>query len=251
MTLIITELRNDGIVMVADSAVTFEETAPTGNRYGRVRTGVKKLQMIPYLHAGISMWGCGTIEDTNTDIWIEDFIDMNNSHGTSRPRTIPEFAERLMNKLNETAKDLNTPAGFHIAGFTEIKDRQLPTFFHTRNSDGLHGDYRLLGQFVIGDDHPPKLLPDSDPVKITRNGDYGPYAVLIHGYKTISDQINYMMGDLAVPHPSIEGRMIFHMAWIRFVSELYRSITLTDPTIAGPFSVLGIPPQGELISKSY
>lgn len=78
MTLIITELSKYGIVMVADTAVTFTEILPNGSEFHHVLNGAQKLQGIPYLRAGISVWGLGSIPtqngDLSTDVWINDFI---------------------------------------------------------------------------------------------------------------------------------------------------------------------------------
>ena len=69
MTLILTELTQLGIVMAADSTVTYTNHQ-TGHSYV-IPNKAKKLQVIPYLHAGISCWGMGAISNTPTDKWIE------------------------------------------------------------------------------------------------------------------------------------------------------------------------------------
>src|SRR4051794_39455569 len=78
MTLIITELSEFGIVMVADTALTQYIKLPNGTTHRRILNGIEKLQQIPTLHAGISMWELSTIKtDDGTipvDIWIRDFI---------------------------------------------------------------------------------------------------------------------------------------------------------------------------------
>jgi hypothetical protein len=79
MTLVLTEISKFGIAMAADSAVTCDDPLPNGRVVNRVLTGVKKLQVIPKIHAGISVWGEGDIEFEDksypTDIWLEYFIE--------------------------------------------------------------------------------------------------------------------------------------------------------------------------------
>ena len=63
MTLIITELSKFGITMAADTAVTMQISGVT-----RVLVGVRKLQPIEKLNAGISIWGHGMIAGLHSDI---------------------------------------------------------------------------------------------------------------------------------------------------------------------------------------
>jgi hypothetical protein len=75
MTLIITELSNFGIAMVADSAVTFTEILPDGREASHVLNGAQKLQVIPYLKAGISVWGLGGIPAQNRSITTDGLAE--------------------------------------------------------------------------------------------------------------------------------------------------------------------------------
>jgi hypothetical protein len=65
MTLVLTELTTHGVAMAADSAVTITNTS-TGLSYVQPNAA-KKLHSIPYLSAGISCWGLGTIDGAQTD----------------------------------------------------------------------------------------------------------------------------------------------------------------------------------------
>ena len=213
MTLIITELKNDGIVMVADSAITSKITTPRNQEYTRIRTGAKKLQKIEYLQAGISMWGLGCIEGIPTDVWVEEFIEMN-----LRIKTIDTFVKTLTRRLNEVLGKIDEPLGFHIAGFVEHDGIKKPTFYHTRNSDGPYQNYHYH-EFVSGNDIPPTLFPKGRG-HTTRNGDFGPYAGLVDKVNEVLPAISSIFGS-PVPHPSIESRIDYHTAWVKFVSDLY------------------------------
>lgn len=83
-----------GIAMAADSAVTETVNLNTGEERHRVLTGVRKLQPVHYLQAGISCWGLGEIQRVPTDIWLENFIRQN-----SNINTLNDFAISLQNEL--------------------------------------------------------------------------------------------------------------------------------------------------------
>lgn len=242
MTLIITELSKFGIVMVADSAVTFTEILPNGGQFHHVLNGAQKLQAIPYLKAGISVWGLGSIPtqhgNLSTDVWINDFIVRHSQVGT-----LAEFADSLAQELQESIGDSQVAVGFHLAGFVDVESRNLPTFYHVRNVDGtfVHYDFH---EFIAGQDFPPRELAETE-MYITRNGDYGAYAVLVNAVHNALPIIQNGIG-INIPHSSLQGRVAYHSAWIKFVSELYASSGLLR-TIGGSISALGIYPDGQII----
>jgi len=241
MTLIITELSTFGIAMVADSAVTYIEQLPSGKETHHVLNGARKLQFIPQLSAGISMWGRGSIPTKHGEIftytWLGDFIEQH-----SDVHTIDDFANILANELQALLHDKKEPLGFHLAGYIEIDGIKMPTFYHVRNVDGDFNKYEHH-EFIPGQDFPPRELP-RNKMYITRNGDYGPYAVLSQAVFQALPAIQGGIG-LDIPHPSLQGRMSYHSAWVRFVSELYASSRLLK-TIGGNIASLGIYPGGQI-----
>jgi hypothetical protein len=236
MTLIISEISKFGIAMVADSAATFEYKLPSGKKVPQVLYGLRKLQPIPYLNAGISMWGLGEIESTPTDVWLNDFI-IRNSHIDS----IDDFANELARELQRKVGKLEIELGFHLAGYVQLNGEMLPTFYHIRNVEGNYRDGYTYDNFSTGHDFPPQQI--GDRLKITRNGDYGPYAILVMLSKMALSEIEKDL-KLTIPNPSLQGRIAFHAAWVRFVSELYASSGLPK-TIGGPVSAIGITPEGK------
>lgn len=241
MTLIITELSKFGIAMVADSAVTLTQALPSGKERSRVLNGAQKLQIIPYLKAGVSVWGLGEIHAKSgsvaTDIWLGDFIER-----YSGASSISEFANCLVQELQIIIGDVQTPIGFHLAGFEDIDQRKLPTFHHVRNVDGTYRHYDFH-QFIPGQDFPPRELADDEEPYLTRNGDYGPYALMSEAIEYILPRIQAI--GLEIPAPSLRGRIAYHSAWVRFVSELYASSDLLK-TIGGSVAGLGIYPDGRM-----
>jgi len=244
MTLIITELSEFGIAMVADSAVTYFERLPSEQPVPRVLNGALKLQVIPYLNAGVSVWGHGTLPVENahvsTDIWLRYFIQHH-----SGVASLDEFVDRLQIELQNIAGDLQKPLGFHLAGYVDVDDRRLPDFYHVRNNDGTFRQYNMH-DFVNGHVPFPDGIEKGKPFRV-RNGDYGPYAILSAGLENVLPQIHSDSDlKLAIPHPSLHGRIGYLTAWVRFVSDLYASSGLIR-TIGGGITALGISPEGQLV----
>lgn len=245
MTLIITELSQFGIAMAADSAVTFTEKLSPEKTVHYVLSGARKLQVVPYLNAGVSMWGLGSIPipnaEVSTHIWLSDFIERH-----SAISSLDEFAGTLAQELQDSVGDKRQPLGFHLAGYVEVENKKLTTFYHVRNVDGTFKHYEHH-EFIPGQDVPPREFA-KDEAYITRNGDYGPYAALAEAVQNALPKIQAVAG-LAVPYPSLQGRIAYHSAWVKFVSELYASSGLLR-TIGGSVSALGIHPDGQIVYYS-
>jgi len=239
MTLIITELSEFGIAMVADSAVTFKEQAASGLTITRVLNGAQKLQVIPYLGAGISMWGLaelpGAVKPIPTDVWLFDFIQR---HTTIK--SIDEFANELAHELQEAVGNIKIPMGFHLAGYVEQEGKRLPTLYHVRNVDGTYNDYQHR-EFIPGHDIPPRHVKKNEFPGL-RNGDFGPYAALSEAVNRQLPTIKSM--GLSVPYPSLQGRIDYLVAWVKFIADLYAS-SMTLPKIGGSIASLGITPEGQ------
>jgi hypothetical protein len=153
MTLIITEISEYGIAMVADSAETRMHRLPSGSTIERVLTGVRKLQTIDYLRAGISMWGLGSINIANTeiptDVWIEDFIARHDDI-----TSVEGFANELAHELQQSVGGVQRPMGLHLAGYVDHNGQNLPAMYHIRNCDGKYNNYEVH-DFVPGLQIPP------------------------------------------------------------------------------------------------
>ncbi len=241
MTLIITELSEYGIAMVADSAMRYAGRPPY------VKNDCEKLQQIPYLKAGISMWGLGGIRGTRTDLWIKKFI-INHAH----IKSLDEFANELANTLQQAVGSTKIESGFHLAGYIEKDGVKLPTLYHIRNVEGnfLHYDFH---NFIAGHDFPPQEITTAPYPKL-RNGDYGPYAWISDAIEIRLDEIMEFMlpaidASLAgkkIPSPTLEGRLRYLDAHVSFISGLYASSELL-PSIGGNILSLGITPIGSYL----
>lgn len=240
MTLIITEISQYGIAMVADSAVTVQETLPSGRTELRVLNGARKLQAIPYLKAGLSAWGMGTLKgstwEASTDLWLADFIAQNRAIAT-----LDDFANTLADQLQGIVGSTETEMGIHLAGYVEVNGHSMPSFYHVRNNDGDYKQGYTLHEFVPGRQYGPK--DPGDEVATLRNGFYGPYAILDHHLRLALNAVRQDPAlKLTIPHPSLEGRIAYHAACVKFVSDLFGSAHL-QRVIGGTIDALGITPD--------
>ena len=244
MTLIITEVSEYGIAMVADSVVTIEEVTPSGTRM-KVSDTAQKLQYIPQLEASISMWGLGTINastgQVSTHSWISEFI-----HRQRDIESIDDFAGQLCEELQKVVGDTGQALGFHLAGYVEKKGKRLPTFYHVRNVEGAPPNFEYH-EFITGQDFPPQELAKGEFHR-TRNGDFVPYAILADAVDRVLPEITRVV-DIVIPYPSLDGRIAYLATWIRFVSNLYASSQMKR-TIGGHLSGCGITLEGKITFSS-
>jgi hypothetical protein len=236
MTLIITEITPFGIAMVADSAYNFREMTPSGTIHQRVLQGAKKLQYIPYLNAGVSMWGAGRIRSITgevfADIWMEDFI--RRYEGIA---VLGDFADALREELEKSMGEEKRPLGFHLAGYEELRGQRWPAFYHVRNCEGSYTDLEIH-EYITGKEYGHDLQPDEMVETVWYNGDYGLYKNLRAGVEKGLERVNTLTG-FDVPYPSLEGRIRYLAAWVKFISDLYEASKLPRE-IGGEVDCLGI-----------
>lgn len=257
MTLILTEISQFGIVMAADSAVTEKITTPSGTNQYRVLTGVKKLQVIDKLNAGVSIWGQGEIivggNKVDTDVWLSDFIVNQKSNYNS----LSDFATLLQNELRKYIAPINAALnplgtiGFHLTGYVTHNGQLTPTFYHIHNgeSQALKSRGININPTIVNANHdlPPNLAQlylSQGKAYLTRNGDFTTYAALFHYLGKFLQNLS-QQGGLTIPH----SRNLKERAeWLRFqiqtMSELYRLSNLHLPTIGGKIDTLLITDSG-------
>jgi hypothetical protein len=252
MTLILTEISNLGIAMAADSAVTIQIIKPDGTMVYRVLTGVRKLQVIDKLNAGIAVWGLGQIDNLDTDIWLQDFINSQRENYN----TLNEFAILLQNEVRNTIPPINFrerplgTIGFHLAGFVDHLNRLTATFYHIHNgiSQTMCERGITINPAIVNANHdlPPDItdeLLSSGRHVVIRNGDIAVFAPFI-------EHIGVFFGNLSRHGLTIpDSRNLIERAeWLKFeirtMSEIYRFSNLHLPTIGGKIDTLLITPNG-------
>jgi hypothetical protein len=132
MTLVLTELSEAGIAMVADSAISFLDPVTRVPKDSDKQW--QKLLRVPRIKAAIAYWGeIGRVEPQQRfDEWLHDWIH------TASYDDLPSFAEALAAHLNRACKgkilDEGQTVGIHVAGMHLWADNKLhPTFFHVHN----------------------------------------------------------------------------------------------------------------------
>jgi len=244
MTLILTELSSFGIAMAADSAVTF--TSKTGRKYV-IPNEAKKLQVIPYLNAGISCWGLGSINNLSTDQWLANFINSNTSINT-----LKIFANELAKQLNIHVPQNTSGSnglGFHLAAFENYNGTLTPSFYHIHNvpSTVLPGRGNSVNPNIFNANHdfPPQKfqqLVRKGKNYITRNGDYQLYANIFKSLENFFKKLQ----PIGITIPSSQNlldRADYLVFQIRTMIEIYRLSNLV-PGIGGGINYLTINPTG-------
>jgi len=257
MTLVLSELSRFGIAMTADSAITFLEPLPSGGSRFRVVLGAKKLQVIPKLNAGISIWGQGSIrvgaDILQMDTWIENFIVEREDDYES----LDDFANLLATEIRNFIQPIDVSqhplgtVGFHLAGFIDYQGSPIPTFYHIHNgqSQALAARGITVNPTIVNANHdlPPNIVRQmllSGRSAIIRNGDFTIYAALFQHIDTFLRNLSRYR-NLTIPHSrDLRERAEWLKFQIRTMSELYRLSNLHLPTIGGKIDVLLLTPQG-------
>jgi hypothetical protein len=244
MTLVVTELSAYGIVMVEH---TFPPTQ--GVTAGATRRELDRLiavQTVPHLPAGIVAWGTGMLPTGAGYKPVADWlVEFAARHTHVEP--VGAYAEALADALQEDAAALEEPLGFHIAGYVRVDGEPLPTLYHVRNNEAVLGAY-YLHKFQPIQEFPPKH-PGRGVFRI-RSCDCERHGNLFERLETLLPDIE-RDGEmsLAMPHPSLEGRMAFLGACVNFASDLYASAAPQGTQMAH-ITTLGIAPNGRFSYQS-
>jgi hypothetical protein len=201
--------------MLADTALTVQQGPDI-----RVSRGVKKLQRLPGLSAGISMWGQGTIGSLPVDEWVRDFV------ASKQPlESIDHLSNELFEELKTSCGGTCGLIGFHLAGFEGMGNELKPVCHLVTNAGEERGKRHLIKIPFKHDVHD-KYGPFNGDFDfgIIRNGDFQKYATLIKAVEDHALPVVRQMG-LNLPYPSLMGRLQWQSAWIRFMSALTESAT--------------------------
>lgn len=260
MTLVLSELSRFGIAMAADSAITFLEPLPSGNSRLRVVMDANKLQLIPKLNAGISVWGQGSVrvgdDVIQMDTWIENFIAEKEDDYDS----LDSFANLLASEARNYVQPIDVSqhpwgtVGFHLAGFVDYEGEPTPTFYHIHN--GRSQALEMRGEIV------------DDPSVINANHDFPPYMARAFSgrllwYRTRNGDLriyNRLFGlleaflrgleresQIVVPHStSITDRARWLKFQIKTMAELYEFSNLEVRVIGGDIATLTITVDGTI-----
>jgi hypothetical protein len=251
MTLVLTDICRLGISMAADSAVTRTILYPNREPITRVLTGVKKLQFVPKIKAGISCWGLGKINNIPLDIWLEELI----RERTAEYNSLKSFAILLQNEVREVIEPLNEPMntrgtiGFHLAGLEDYNGVLTPHFYHVRN-----GDNQLIRQrgiefdpSVVNAHHEftPEMFGLLSRGQVCRKHD-GADTMYLDLFSRLNELFNHYASEnqIRIPFVShISGICKWSRFYIKLVSDLFQFSNMEN-VIGGQISTLWISLDG-------
>jgi hypothetical protein len=273
MTLVITELSEAGIAMVADSAISYR------NRHGRIIQRPEtweKLLRVPSVGAAISYWGdIGTVTSRRFDDWLRELI--------KKPAydDLPSLAEHIAAAMNNACGGQPLPqnycVGVHVAGYHSWPDGgRRPVFFHVHNGHGSfkinqtiekingkrcvivtvdwEGEPRRL--FAKHQDFPDVSRPLAENLAklrkgyITRNGDYFIYAIFAQKLNEAFSFLN-LVSELSIPRDpiSLSSRLGLLKTILNIMISIY-GCTTKGRTIGRPVMAVGIKQDRKYITLS-
>jgi hypothetical protein len=276
MTLVITEVSGIGIVMAADSAISYFDRQT--RKVVKVESdGGPKVLRVPSINAAISYWGMvGAVTEQQFSLWLRKLID------SRRYSDLNSFSDLLVVALNEACKGKllkdDESVGIHVAGYALWSDgEQRPTFIHIHNG---HGQFVTIPQgdedgnlvalyprwitysrklFEKHQDFPAELKSLEENLEIlrqgyiTRNGDFYIYAVIWEAMEEAFKHINLTPNFQVPSNPlNLGSRKDYLQMAVEIIVRIYScSNHKQKPTIAGEAVSLGIGPRGYLtpISK--
>jgi hypothetical protein len=246
MTLVLTDVSPWGIVMGADTALTI-----TRGGEEIVRTGAHKLHPIDLLDGGLSFWGLAEIESRPTELWIEDFLRVED-------RSLEALATRLCETLG-SMRPFGELMGFHLAGYSELDDRPAPEVFHVHNASPDYPGVLESTEFHVERSLSPlhwKGIVESYngthqvPQWEMRNGDWAFYAQWIVAMEEMLE-VNFRRQGINIPAPDIAAREEYVRFKIKTIADLYR-MSDSPSYVAEPIDTLIISPvlQGKFFRRS-
>lgn len=242
MTLLLTGVTTEGIVMAADSMVTARSTHTPE---------AQKLYRIPHLTGGVSVWGRGNLEADRPDVWLKQFL--NRSDGEFE--TLSGFADTLAQDaadyfgavdLNQkrTVDDVRASLGFHVAGY----ENGDILFFNINN-------YTAEGRDPAAVRLAPKhkkvrTAVDENGVYQVRNGDWEPFGEYFKKFTEFGKDYTRKSGDrFIIPYPpdDLVQWAKFYGFQVLLMSGIYELSNLTPyrnrASIGGDVNVLMMEPD--------
>jgi len=133
MSIIVTQISQNGIIHAADSNLT--------NSLGQASGQAKKLFPIKRFNAALTVSGNYIVRGKMMDEWMSEFIDHNKS------KDLKNFVKTLTDSLNKEAQNNEKQIGYdlHVAGYVGNSVSSHPEFYHITNYsiDGTTGNYSV------------------------------------------------------------------------------------------------------------
>ena len=215
--------------------------------------GRPKIVKLERLNAAIGYYGVAEVNGVPMHDWLESF-----SRHTSAV-DLEAVAHELVDKLKPwpSLDSTRRGTGFHLAGYTEVEERKLPTFWHIWNHGGVPVGYRTtaLGfrtteDFLSG--VPSEYIPDDldaffaqEGNRIYRNGTLKPYVSLAKHLYQFFEEL-WQARDFSAPRslPDWAWHYRFQVDEIKRVYQILR--TKRESPIGHETKVVMIYPDGRV-----
>jgi len=246
MTLILTELTPLGIVMVGDTAITYENLMPDHTIQSRSLNGITKVIPVSKINAGISCWGWTHVDPFNDingvpiDWWISALLRENHNNYEN----INELAKILLENLREKIPPMTDEefeefeygnGGIHLVGYDNIGEDRVPSFWHIHNGRSQRLGDEGINPRIVNANH------DVTPEQVRDMFSEGQGYYIVNGENETFNMLVYQLKDflearfqvegVIIPVPNIMARAKFWRAIIVFISNLYQvsgSLIRTD-----------------------
>jgi len=261
MTLVLTELSNAGIAMVADSAIS-EINLATGRVNKVNKDSWRKLLRVPSIGAAISYWGVvGALTRKQFDLWLKERVIESKNYSD-----IDSFVDHFVATLNDATS--NRPLanyqniGVHVAGYSNWDDgERRPVLFHVNNGDLEFDleqyDYKKypIRLFEKNQNFPSKNATLEQNIRqlevgvLLRNGHYSDYMVI---WNALEVALKYIETHSTLSIPSnpndLQSRKEYLKMAIEIVIRIYDcSNQKNQSVIGGEVVSLGIGANGYLL----
>ncbi len=254
MTLLLTWVAPDGIVMGADSALSWEDPA------GKITMTLSDAyKIVPYdrdgIVFGVSFCGLAMINTKWTSDWLRDYVA--NCPPAGDPLV---FATQLTARLNGTALPPGKLLAFQVAGWQRVATGpggMEPRFFEVSNID--RSTAKTTRMFSVMDILEPQFMAD---VRTYRNGDRTWYPMRFGSagipptfstdwiVKVLIPSHTKIAG-VQVPQPHIASVAEYVRFLIGFVSDVLR-VARQAATVNRPIETLLLFPDAkEAVSTRY
>ena len=251
MSLLITIVAGDGIVLAADSALTEMK----GESIQITLSQFRKIIPISFLNSGISFAGnlrIGPLGPPDNQIyiskWVSDFVR------NSEAKSFSQFATELVETLNDEEEQMDQLRVFHLAGWVKALDSKgieklMPRFIEISNEKGKYEITPLLQDKIVQD-----IIKWGDgdntlyPMQIGTAGIPRGYAnwIINDGVRQHSEFVNGQ-----VPYPDITAVAEYARYLITSIADLFqisRQPILVDKPVE---TMMIFPKPKSLVSIRY
>lgn len=146
MTLLLTAVTPEGIVLGADSALTYREL---GDQINLV--GFNKILPISRLHMGVSIAGGARIGPSGTNSWVSTWL-RKYALDVSEAESFSSFCDELVKTLDEVTGESDDSHTFQVAAWVQAHDETKTLHLVPRAAEVLKSNAGYCWKSMLPDD---------------------------------------------------------------------------------------------------